>query len=184
MSDVGRPTSLRAFLDAGGDPTTLDGWSSILDDAHDALLEPPAARAERVATARHWADLDERPDGLGDEGRKWTEVRAAFRYTVELLEDPALARRFLDALPERERVAAWELLDKKRRPYPLTIGPRDQPGRWWQCQNCGEGHAEEEDVPHVVISGREGWSDIDDLTYCAGCITIVAQLVGGLPIDG
>lgn len=66
---IARPPSLRAFLDAGGDLTTLPGWDVL---AEGVLLHSPASRVERRSRARffraqveEWLTLTGRPDRLG-----------------------------------------------------------------------------------------------------------------------
>jgi len=51
-----RPPSLRAFLDAGGDITTLSGWDVL---AEGVLLHAPLEAEDRRSRARYLRDIGE-----------------------------------------------------------------------------------------------------------------------------
>lgn len=164
---VPRPPSLRAFLDAGGDPATveevwLDGLAGVA--FREVRLLPAQERAARAAELRFAA---ERSSVKG--------TRTDLLWQAELLEDPTLAEPLAAALPA-ELVAEHETdWDRWRRPHPLEVRT---PETWWSCQSCGASF-EEGQAEAVVIGQREGHSDWLDypLTFCGPCIALVASIV-------
>lgn len=174
------PDSLRAFLDAGGDPSTLDGWESVVDSAVLALTLAPHQRLEWSRAWRQRAAAIRRGEPV-DPPSRFTEADAqSCEWDAEMFDDQSLALRLIEALPAEKRVKALEELDCSRRPHPLNV---EQPGgTQWSCNNCGEVHDTGDGVRAVVIGWREGWSELDyPITYCAACIGIAAQALSPAP---
>ena len=107
MGELTRPPSLRAFLNGGGDITTVPGWECLCEMV---LLHPPTDPAERTEDATMLRDFAE--TWLRDE-RTWLDaacrrdvdqdVLTRFLWEAECLEDPVLADRFEAALPADKR---------------------------------------------------------------------------------
>lgn len=163
------PPSLRAFLDAGGDPATveevwLDGLAGVA--FREVRLLPAQARATKAADYR-----------LAAERSTVRSTRTDFLWQAEVYDDPTLAEPLAAALPAElvaEHEADW---DKWRRPHPLEVRT---PETWWTCQCCGASFDEGEAVA-VVIGERPGHSDgvLDyPIRYCADCVALVAEILG------
>ena len=108
MTELIRPPSLRAFLDAGCDITTLPGWECLSESVF--LYPPidPAQRTEDASFLRDFAEAWLRGERMRlDEGssRKPVDqdVVTRFLWEAECLEDPALVDRFEAALPAEKR---------------------------------------------------------------------------------
>ena len=108
MAELIRPPSLRAFLDAGCDITTLPGWECLSEGV--LLLSSsltPAQRAEDASSLRNFAETWLRGE------RTWLDVATRrpvdqdvltrFLWEAECLEDPELAERLEAALPAEKR---------------------------------------------------------------------------------
>lgn len=180
------PGSLRAFLDAGGDPRRLYGFEMLRDYAVDSLTWAPGHRARWAQGMRHDAAAIRRGEPVGiPNGGGWSRLTTADAHLMdwhaELFEDPALAQRLIDSFPEPERAKAYSDLDHSRRPHPLEVDEPDG-GSQWACNNCGEAHDVGDGVSAVIIGWREDWSNLPyRLTYCAGCIGIAAQALSPMP---
>lgn len=175
------PGSLRAFLDAGGDPTTLYQFHMLRDYAVDSLTWAPDSRAGFAQMMRHDAAAIRRGQRVGvpkaDGGFAAFGLADAHSmdWHAELFEDPSLAQRLIDSFPELERAKAYSDLDHVRRPHPLDVETPVE-GTQWSCNNCGEAHDVGDGVRAVIIGWREDWSNLPyRLTYCAACIGLAAQ---------
>lgn len=168
---------LRAFLDAGGDPSTLDRWERLGEEAVDSLTFTDRQRRRFAVQAREraagWPSLAK---VSADVAVRLEQLVAESLADAELIEDPELARRFIAALPEIHRLAAEQRLDKLCRPYPLAVADRWTEGEHWSCDSCGEPHDADDGERFVMVSDRPGWSRLDGpLVYCAGCIRAAAD---------
>lgn len=184
------PGSLRAFLEAGGDPMTLDSVHLLVEDAVQALGSAPGFRANRARTQRYYAQIIRSGGRLGLPLADGTlaPIQADAQscdWEAELWEDLALARRLIDSLPEAEKADAHKTLDWERRPHPLDVeipGADYQEGGQWSCANCGEAHDIGDGVRAVVVGFREDWSELEyRIPYCAGCIAVAAQAASPAP---
>jgi hypothetical protein len=177
-----RPQSLRAFLDAGSDLTADGIWVERLAEVvHlDLPVTPPRERAKRAAAARARAmDLTCPRGGRGGRRRRRhleEQRRERSRYwhwVADLYEAPELAERVVEALPA-DVIATYEgIQDLVRRPHPLSVGV---PEAWWSCNSCGTAFDAGEESA-VTITGREGFSDLDPIDYCAECIILAAEVI-------
>lgn len=179
------PDLLRSFLDAGGDPTTLDRWKCLVDNAQLVIGDGAPDHLE----AESWREVAE----TAHEHEGWNLVAAHFARVAEMYDDPALAHRLIESLPPGLRETALLEVDQARRPHPISVEipvmdepmPGTEKKTWylgWRCNNCGEAHKVGDGVPVVAIGYRPGWSTLDDdaaLTFCAGCITIAAEIANG-----
>jgi hypothetical protein len=99
------PPSLRVFLDAGCDITTLPGWRSLaksvlLFDGDDQLRKVCVDSFRRWVS--RWLEQSERVGDIGVEQAALTR----YLWQAEALEDPEMATRLRNALPEAFRVGA------------------------------------------------------------------------------
>lgn len=152
---------------------------------------PPKERARRAAQHRacveslvlHGEDspwLPVRSDGsrgIRDE-RDFREYVSLELWTAEAYEDEELAERLRQALPPELRAKHQPDFDRARRPFPLVLRVPEQ---WWHCQNCGAAFDEDQGQEAVVVTGRQGFSDLDDeIEYCFDCIRMVAEATSPL----
>ncbi len=107
MAELTRPPSLRAFLDAGCDITTILGWECL---AESVVLYPSAEPAKRLREARQLRNHAEtwlrgELTRLDRSAREPVEqdVVTRFLWEAECLENPELADRLEAALPAEKR---------------------------------------------------------------------------------
>ncbi len=184
---VCRPPSLREVLDAGCD---LEGMSvsliTVLAEA--AFTEVPfmaaGARAHRAAANRAHVDelLSSYGGPLGRALRRGEDPASAeeaqrlatlWSWEADLFDDPALAERFRQALPEPFAAKYRRQFDQARRPHPIEVRV---PAGHWHCSSCGAAYDQGE-AHAITITDREGFSDLDyPINYCLDCIVIAAQV--------
>lgn len=182
---IGRPPSLREVLDAGCDLTEVNVNLEAL--AETAFAEVPFMaldeRARRAAANRaHVEDLLNHYGGpLGrallrgvpPAFQEVQELATGWAWAAELFDDPGLAERFREALPEPLVSTYRRHFDEHRRPHPIEV--RMPPGHW-RCNCCGAAYDEGE-AHAVTVSDRENFSDLDyPIDYCADCIELAAQV--------
>ncbi len=97
-----RPDTIRGFLDAGGDPTELDGWEVL---AEDIVLHRRATGTDRL---RKTYAAEEFVARLGN------EYRRPVCWGTELLDDAGLLARFEAALPRRVVSDLLALVEEER----------------------------------------------------------------------
>ncbi len=180
-----RPPSLREVLDAGYDLPSTGVWlEGLAEDLYTVLpFYPPKERARRAAEHRacveslvlHGEDslhLPPRSDGSRD-GKSLREFISLELWTAEAYEDEELAVRLREALPAEINAKYQPDFDRARRPFPLVLRVPEQ---WWHCQNCGAAFDEDQGQEAVVVTCRQGFSDLDDeIEYCFDCIRMVAE---------
>lgn len=181
-----RPPSLRAVLDAGCDLVATGVWlTGLAEELYTVLPFLPAqVRASRAAD---WRASVEDLVANGEQSRYlalWADGTRSVRrgtfqqyvtfelWLAEIYEDEALAERLREALPDVVAGQHRALLDAYRRPHPLEV---KTPEAWWHCCNCGASF-EEGEQEAVVVTGREGWSEMDEVPFCFGCIAMVAEV--------
>jgi rubredoxin len=182
-----RPPSLREVLDAGCDLPSTGVWlDGLAEDLFTTLpFYPPNERARRAVQYRacvesmvlHGEDSDYMPvssDGSrGPKTRGMQEYISLELWRAEAYEDEDLAVRLREALPDEIKAKHQPNCDRARRPFPLVLRVPEQ---WWQCQNCGATFDGDQGQEAVVVTCREGFSDLDDeLEYCFDCIRMVAE---------
>ncbi len=189
MSDrsaVHRPPPLRKVLAAGGDLTAAGLWlEGLAEELGELPFMPPKARAEKAALYRGIAeDLiahGEQSQYLpvwsdGTRGVRSTTLQlytARYLYSAEIFEDEALAEHLRQALPPDVRHKERCHRENYRRPHPLEV---KVPARWWRCNNCGASFDQGEQEA-VVVGYREAVSLLEyEITYCAACIALVAEV--------
>lgn len=101
-----RLPTLRAFLDAGHDVTTIDGWDFLAETVallclHDDEHRHRVSRANRLEVEK-W---------LAADGEVVEHGVVTALWEAECCDDPALAARFLDALPADVRVDLAEVAE-------------------------------------------------------------------------
>lgn len=187
-SAVHRPPSLRAVLDAGCDLVATGVWLTGLAEVLYTELPgmPPKVRARRAA---NWRASVEDLIANGEKSHHlplWADGTRSVRrgtfqqyvmwelWLAEIHEDEGLAERLRGALPDEVAGEHRALLDCYRRPNPLEV--KIPEGEWWHCGNCGASF-EEGEQEAVVVTGREGWSEMDELRFCFDCIALVAEVV-------
>ena len=107
MGELTRPPSLRAFLDAGCDITTIPGWECL---AESVVLYPSPESMKRLEEARRLRGFVKtwlrgeftRLDRCAHEPVE-QDVVTRFLWEAECLEDRELAERFEAALPPEKR---------------------------------------------------------------------------------
>jgi hypothetical protein len=186
VSEDGVHGSLRTFLDAGCDLTADDVWVERLAEVVylDLPVTPPREPAKRAAAARVRAmDLSCPRGGRGGRRRRRhleeqrRERRRYWHWVADLYEAPELAERVVAALPA-DVIAIFEgIQDLVRRPHPLSVGI---PETWWSCNSCGAAFDAGE-ASAVTITGREGFSDLEAIDYCADCIILAAEVIEQAP---
>jgi rubredoxin len=182
-----RPPSLREVLDAGTDLPSTGVWlDGLAEDLFTTLpFYPPKERARHAALHRAYAEsvmLDGEnseympvwSDGSrGSKTRSMREYISQELWWAEVYEDEELAERLRQALPPELRAKHQPDFDRARRPYPLVLRV---PDRWWHCLNCGAAFDEDQGQEAVVVTCREGFSDLEDeIEYCFDCIRMVAE---------
>ncbi len=170
-----RPPSLRAFLDAGCDLGASEIWMESLAELVFLQLPfiPVGERRHRARRRRNCADLLLAGESTGRDPAIWWAQILFEQWSAELYEDPILAERLREALPAHLADRHRALSDLYRRPHPLEVR---LPDSWWNCQNCGAVFDEGEQEA-VTVTGREGHSELEyDITYCAACIGMVAEV--------
>ncbi len=180
-----RPTPLREVLDAGYDLPSTGVWlEGLAEDLYTVLpFYPPKERARRAAQHRacveslllHGEDsLHLPPRSVGSrDGKSLQEFISLELWTAEAYEDEELAVRLREALPAEINAKYQPDFDRARRSYPLLLRVPEQ---WWHCQNCGAAFDEDQGQEAVVVTGRQGFSDLDDeIEYCFDCIRMVAE---------
>ena len=189
-----RVYSLRQTLEAGEDISTLNLWFvGFAEELYTRLpFTPPKQRQHIAAEARAMVDdlaeygeksrflpvWEDGSRGIKNGGTFMDYIRQEL-WRAEIYEDPELAERLKEALPDDIRAKFEYEADAWRRSHPIEI---KVPDVWWHCNNCGatfdEGEAEA-----VVITDREsdhpGHSSLDyHIEYCFDCIRMVAEVIG------
>ncbi|MDP9403220.1 MAG: hypothetical protein M3P85_07760 [Actinomycetota bacterium] len=178
-----RPTSLREVLDAGCDLTSTGLWlEGLAEDLYTVLpFYPPKERARRAAQHRacveslllHGEDSLHLPPRSDRDEKNLREFISLELWTAEAYEDEELAVRLREALPAEIKAEYQAYFDRARRPHPLVLRVPEQ---WWRCQNCGAAFDEDQGQEAVVVTGHQGFSDLDDeIEYCFDCIRMVAD---------
>ena len=166
-----RPTSLRAFLEGGGE---LTGFA-LLDSLVEAVvvarrLLPAETNRKQAARNRRFVERWFARHG-GEEPVPATQELLTFAFwKAECLEDPVLADEFEAALPMDTLRRALQLVDDLRHVHPLAV--REELANW-TCRACGETFAF---APAAVVTntGEELGYD-EDLSYCLGCLSIATS---------
>jgi hypothetical protein len=166
-----RPTSLRAFLEGGGE---LTGFA-LLDSLVEAVvvarrLLPAETNRKQAARNRRFVERWFARHG-GEEPVPATQELLTFAFwKAECLEDPVLADEFEAALPMDTLRRALQLVDDLRHVHPLAV--REEMANW-TCRACGETFAF---APAAVVTntGEELGYD-EDLSYCLGCLSIATS---------
>lgn len=176
--------TVRGVLLAGGDlgdvwPTGPEGLAEelarleqmtpqeLVTEADHAQREAEtcsALRMARVATAA--------PE-------RWTrEAWSTFHlWRAELAEDPALRQLVISRLTSDTREKLDQLLDSESHPLRLDVRVLSDA---WLCCACGTRF--DPDVAEALVLEPLGWPDafgvaIDEITLCAGCVSISAALL-------
>jgi hypothetical protein len=144
-----QPDSIRAYLDAGGDPTGLDGWKALAEQVAYGRF---ADREACLASARSYlACVDHFDADEGHRDRLASSRRRAV-WQVELLEDDDLAVRFEDGLPRDVVAEHRHAADVYVRPWSVTAEAQEEP---WRCAATGV----EMTGPAVVLFDRENGTE-------------------------
>ncbi len=184
-------TTLREIIEAGENP--LDGMPHPPTDriAHlgDLLLSAVGTRdqreRERESVVQDFAQYlrtsaEDLPADFGPEdeaalARTIARVELLDRWTLELLDDPSLVARVIEAIPDPvDRLQLEHRMDRALRGYPLEV---DEPGGEWTCDGCGGIY--EADQPVVVIGCPAGETDVRTIDgyepcWCVDCLEEVA----------
>lgn len=174
---IEEPMPLELAMEVGLDDETLAELGGV------ALFEGEVnTRDERLEAARQWREIARTfAEGTGNErivGPLTREERAdrARRATwvAQVLEDDALRARLVaqlpDAIVEEYRATTNEVLDARRRPYPLDVDLVDSA---WSCVNCGTGFEAGAAEALIVHDRHEETSQ--PIRYCAACVSLAAE---------
>jgi hypothetical protein len=168
-----RPPSLQVFLDVGCDLVESEVWIEGLAELVFLQLPfmPLGERRRQAQESRRFADVMLAAGPGPDPALWWGEVLLE-QWSAEVYDDADLARRVQEALPTEVVARHRRLADLYRRPYPLGVR---LPDTWWSCASCGAAFDEGQEEA-LVITGREDHSELrDELTYCFGCIELLAD---------
>lgn len=152
--------TLAEVLDRGELPA--DDWF------HDMLVEG------LVMHATSW-DLTRSAANLRGEGHIIDAVprMIVWEWIADLMEDPTLIPRLMDALDPFRRAEAECRVDAARRPHPFELVEVGEVPE--QCSNCGAFVPTGAQV--VALGTREGWSELPyPITYCRPCVALVGAV--------
>lgn len=173
---IEEPMALELALGLGLDDDMLQDLAAIalfeaeINTAEERLED---ARQHRTV-ARAFAEGTINEKLLGPLTREERADRARrSTWVAELLEDDELRGRLRRELPaalvDEYRIMVSEVLDARRRPYPLDVELIESP---WSCVNCGAG-VEAGAAEALIVHDRTEETS-QPIRYCAACVSLAA----------